>query len=369
MKKIVWILIGVLLIGGGVVIIKKKKQALARVPPMKLYQQVVTTVTAGEQPILLTLPALAEVRSDQDVVLSSKLSARIISMVKSGDKVKKGQVVVTLDHEDLLAKKQAIDLQLDSLAAELSAQQVALDTELATHKRTKALLDARGASIEQYEAEKSKIASLRAGLKKLTSSKGVLEQNRREIANLLSYAVITAPIDGTVSATAANVGVIAMPGKPLLSIQADSGKYLLVRSADDIHPQAVILGGNTYPLTPLDHTFRGLDEYRADVQTASSSGERLPVRLVVYQGNGILLPLNVLLQKEGQTLCFIPVKGHARAVAVKVVASGTEGVVVEGIDPGQKVIAAQPDILLKLLAGVPIELKQPQPPATNRNQA
>lgn len=356
MKKIIWIIIAALLVGGGVVVVKKKKQAMAKIPPMKVYQQVVSTTTPKNEDILLTLPALAEVRSDQDVVLSSKLSSRITAMVKSGDMVTKGQVVVTLDHDELLAKKEAIALQIASLEAEIAAQQVALDTTLASHKRTKALLDARGASVEQYDAEKSKIASLRAGLKGLASKKGVLEQNGKEVANLLSYAVITSPIDGIVSSTSANVGVIAMPGKPLLSIQADSGKYLLIRSADDIKPKAVILADQTYPVTALNHTFRGLDEYRADVRTNNSSGERLPVRLVIYQGKGTMIPLSALLQKEGQTLCFTPDNGHARPVPVQVIASGSEGVVVEGLTNTQ-VITAKPDILLKLLAGVPIQVQ------------
>ncbi len=357
MKKIIWIVIAVLLIGGGVVIIKKKKQAMANIPPMKIYHQVVAVTTPKTDDILLTLPALAEVRSDHDVTLSSKLASRINSMVKSGDTVHKNDVVVTLDHEDLLAKKEAIELQILSLEAELSAQQVAMETAMASHKRTKALLDARGASVEQYDTEKSKIAALNAGIKGLSGKKGILEQNRKEIENLLSYALIVSPIDGVVSSTSANVGVIAMPGKPLLSIQADSGKYLLVRSADTIRPKKVLFEKQSYPLMPLNHTFKGLDEYRADVETKSSSGERLPVRLVIYQGVGTMIPPAALLQKEGQSFCFVPDGETSRPVLVNIIASGTEGMVVEGLTAGE-VISAKPDILLKLLAGVAIKVQE-----------
>ncbi len=357
MKKIIWIVLAVLLIGGGVVVLKKKKAAMADIPPMKVYQQIVATAIPQQEDIILTLPALAEVRSDKDVTLSSKLASRITSMVTSGDKVKKGQVVVTLDHEELLAKKEAITLQILSLSAEISAKQIALDTAIASHKRTKTLLDARGASVEEYDAEKSKIASLNAGLKGLQAKNGILEQNIKEVANLLSYAVITSPIDGMVSSTSANAGVIAMPGKPLLSIQADSGKYLLIRSADDIHPGMVIFEGETYPLQVLHHSFRGLDEYRADVQTKRNSGERLPVRLVIYQGNGTMIPPAALLQKEGKSFCFVPVGESSRPVPVTIIASGVEGVVVKGLDDS-RVIVAKPDILLKLLAGVAIHVQK-----------
>jgi len=356
MKKIIWIIIAILLIGGGVIVLKKKKQAMALIPPMKVYHQVVSAAAPETENITLTLPALAEVQSDLDVELSSKLSARITSMVKSGDTVTKGQVVVTLDHDELLAKKEAIKLQILSLEADISAQRIGIENMLSTHKRTKDLLDVRGASIEQYDTEKSKIASMKARLQGLAGKKGIFEQNNKELTNLLSYAVIVSPIDGMVSSTSANVGVIAMPGKPLLSIQADSGKYLLIRSADDIVPEKVIFEEQSYPLVVLNHTYRGLDEYRADVKTGSSSGERLPVRLVIYRGSGTMIPPSALLQKEGQSFCFVPEGEATRPVPVTVVASGTEGVVVEGLT-AEKVITAKPDILLKLLAGVPVKVE------------
>ncbi len=357
MKKIIWFLIAVLLIGGGVLLVKKKKQAMADIPPMKLYHQVVEVMKPTTEDILLTLPALSEIHSDQDVELSSKLAARITSMVKSGDTVRKGQVVVTLDHNDLLAQKEAIILQIASLQAEIAAQEVALNAALDSHKRTKLMLDVRGASVEQYDTEASKIASLKAGLKGLAGKEGILEQNNKEVENLLSYAVIVSPIDGAVSSTSANVGVIAMPGKPLLSIQANSGKYLLIRSAGDILPAEVIFEDGRYPLVPLNHTYKGLDEYRADVVTKSSSGERLPVRLVIYKGPGTMIPLSALLQKEEQSLCFVPNGEKALPVPVKVIAGGTEGMVVEGLQ-ASRVIVAKPDILLKLLAGTPITVKE-----------
>ena len=159
------------------------------------------------------------------------------------------------------------------------------------------------------------------------------------------------------SSTSANVGVIAMPGKPLLSIQADSGKYLLIRTTGDMLPSEVIFEGLHHSLLPLNHTYMGLDEYRADVETKSSTGERLPVRLVVYKGAGTMIPLSALLQKEGQNLCFIPEGEKAIPVPVTIIASGTEGVVVEGLQASQ-IIVAKPDILLKLLAGTPITVKK-----------
>jgi len=356
MKKIIWIIIVMLLVAGGVIAVKKKRQNLARIPPMTVYHQVVEVTTPTTTDITLTLPALAELRSDRDVTLSSRLSSRIISIARSGDMVHKGQVVVTLDHADLLARKEALQLQDSSLDGEISAQEVSLKTAEASHKRTKVLLDAQGASVEQYDTETSRIASLKAGLQSLQSKKATLVQNIKEIDNLLSYAVIESTIDGMVSSTFANAGDMAMPGKPLLSIQAEDGKYLLLRTADTLQPTKVNFEGKSLSLTPLNHTFMGLSEFRADVDTSRSSGERLPVQLVIYHGSGVMIPLSAILQKDKQSFCFIPENEHARPLLIKIIATGTEGAVVEGLT-GQKVIVAQPDILLKLLAGTPISIK------------
>lgn len=70
-----------------------------------------------------------------------------------------------------------------------------------------------------------------------------------------------------------------------------------------------------------------------------------------------MIPQAALLQKEGQSFCFVPNGDTSSPIAVEILASGTEGVVVEGLT-SDKVIIAKPDILLKLLAGVPITVRE-----------
>ena len=88
---------------------------------------------------------------------------------------------------------------------------------LSTHQRTLELLKVKGASQEQSDKEITNIVTLKATL-------NGLEQNKIALENTISYANTKAPVDGVVTRLA-NIGDIAMMGKPLVSISANSNSY------------------------------------------------------------------------------------------------------------------------------------------------
>ncbi len=355
-KIVTAVIIGVL-VAASVAIIREKKMTLASTAPMKHYKMVVSVIEIKRQAVQLSLPYLATVLSDQNVQLSSRIAARIEMMAPCGSSVRKGEILVKLDQKEFLTKKRSLQLQIESVKAELSAKESALTTAEASHRRTKALLDVKGASQEKYEKERSAIAALQSGLSSLHNKISILHSGIAEIDAALSYAVLKSPINGTLSKCFANAGDISMPGRVLLSIESTQGKYLNVRSAESIHPTSLIFEGQKYPLISMQHSVNGLDEYRAYLSTSRPSGVRLNVSLVTYEGEGIQVPLGALLQKEHKAYCFTVANERANAIEVKIIARGEEGVVIEGVQPGEKLIIAKPDILLKLLGGVPISIK------------
>ena len=275
-------------------------------------------------------------------------------MVRCGSHVHKGDLLVKLDQRELQAKKVALLFQIASTKADLAAKKSALSSAQASHQRTQALLEVKGASQESYDKETTAIAALQAALSSLHNKIGILHSGISELEASLSYAVLTSPIDGTVSKCYVNKGDLSAPGKPLLSIESKSEKYLLARTADNILPKALIYQEKRYPLIPMHHSFNGLDEYRAYIQSDRPSGERINVSLVIYEGEGIKIPLGAILQKEQKAYCFVSGGDRAIPVEVQIIARGEDGVIVEGLKAGDKVVTAKPDILLKLLSGVPI---------------
>ncbi len=355
-KKITAIVVGVL-IAAGVIIIKNKKTSLSEIPPMKAYAVVVETVKVKNQEEQLTVPYLATVMSDQSVTVSSRSALRVMKMVKSGTKVMKGDIVVKLDSRDLQDKKYTVMLQKDSTKTELSAKKIALNNAKATHQRTLKLLKVKGASLEMSQREESTIKGFEAAVRSLQNKIKILNRNLSEINTALSYTTLKATQAGIVSKTFLNVGEMAMPGKPLLNIESGEGKYLLVRTANPKHGKACLFEGKKYTLTPLNSTFNGLYEYRAEVQTKHAVGERVDIDLVTYDAKGLKVPINTLLQKEGDNYCFVVHGTEANAQKVKIISRGEHAVIVKGLKEKSEIVMAKPDILLQLLAGKPVAVQ------------
>jgi len=355
-KIIIIILVIVLLVSVAVTAVKNKKEKETKIPPAKEYAVVVHTIIPKMQNTTLTLPYIALVQDDKSTTLSSKFSSRIEEIKHSGVKVKKGETLIKLDTAVLKANLKSIDTEIEAAKAALESKKENLQNLKAIHKRTKELLEVKGASLERFENEKSKISSALASLKSSFAKIKSLKAKKEEIINLLSYANITAPIDGIIAKTFVTKGDMAMPGKPLMQISSFDGTYLLVRVPRDIEPKAVFYKNKKLHITDLSHTFNGLKEYRTDtINSTLTAGEKVVADLVTYEGKGLKLPMDALLNKDGKTYILTAKGNRARAKEVKIIASGKEGVVIEqNIAQKERVIVEKPDILLKLLSGIKI---------------
>lgn len=352
---IILALIGVVIV--GVKMIKAKKDVLEKAKSMKSYNMIVSSMTPVSKEEVLTLPYLALVQSQKNVALASRISARIKYIKKCGKKVHKNELLVKLDENELLSKKQTLKLQILSLKAEIYAKKSILNTTLQSHERTKKLLAVKGASQESYDKESSNIASLKAILVSLQNQVKIIKESISQIDTSLSYTTLRSPINGIVSKCFANIGDISIPTKPILEIESKDGKYLLVRFSNKTKAKALLFNGVSYPLVSMSSTYNGLNEYRAYIDTNLATGNRVNISLIIYKAKGIRLPLNALLQKDSKTYCFIVQGDKAEPIEVKVVAQGEEGVIVEGLKENTEIVVAKPDILLKLLAGTPISVR------------
>ena len=88
MNKFVKIGIGVVVVAGIAALgAKKVKEARAHdasLPQAKIYPVVVSTMSPKVSDVTLTLPYLAQVANDKDVVLASRIAARIQMIKPSG---------------------------------------------------------------------------------------------------------------------------------------------------------------------------------------------------------------------------------------------------------------------------------------------
>jgi multidrug efflux pump subunit AcrA (membrane-fusion protein) len=195
--------------------------------------------------------ATGTVRSATSSTLSARVMGNVIALrAREGDRVRAGQVLVEIDSRDTqsqLKKAQAGLSEARSALEEversiLSAEnaQVAADANkqlaAATFARYRKLFERRSVSRQEYdevearhkvaeaEAERAeRMVQALAARKNQALAK--IEQARADINNaqlVTGYARITSPISGIVTARQTDIGQMATPGAPMLTIEDDS---------------------------------------------------------------------------------------------------------------------------------------------------
>ena len=365
----------VLVLAAGGIILKKRKAAAGNVALPAIVPAVVDTLKTELKPVTLTLPALAEVTSDVSAILASKLSARIMTVSKAeGSAVKKGELVVVLDDVDLKSRASAlaiqqnsIDLDVLSKKAALGALEVNLSNLNQSHGRTRELMQVKGASIEQFQDEETRIALLKSQIESTKSAVAMLKNSRdvaqegiREIGNSLSYTRLVSPIDGTVSIVYAHEGELAQPGKPLAKITGKSGMLLNVRLPADILSREVIFADRRITLTAkqISNT-GGLREYRAalPVDVQATEGDYVNIDIVTFSGEAVLIPFSAVLSINDGNFVFLYDGKTAIRQPVNPMFRGSQGIIVKEDLAGKTLLSAMPDILLRVSAGVPVTVK------------
>ncbi|MGH9570574.1 MAG: HlyD family secretion protein, partial [Candidatus Angelobacter sp.] len=194
-------------------------------------QRNVVAVQTGKvlrQDITSTVTASGEIKPKTFVNVGANAFGRITRLyVKEGQKVKRGQMLATLENVQSAADVNAMKAQLASNQTDAVAAQAALNTAIAQAKSSSADLakakldydrsqdllkdkliaqqdyDAKKAAYEVAEAvsaqDRARVAQARANL---DSSQGHINQTKAQLTrqlDVLSKTVYTAPFDGTVT--------------------------------------------------------------------------------------------------------------------------------------------------------------------------
>ena len=344
-KKIIWTLVILALVASGVFLVYAKRSEEANLPTPKLYSTVVSSFEPKSSKIELTLPYIALVENDKDVSLSTKASGRVEFIKPAGSKVKVGETLVRLDDTDIKSN-------INSLNAQIKSTTTALENLKKTHQRTLELLAIKGASIEQSQQEESEIANLEAQLESL-------KQNKDEAQNRLGYAEIKSPTNGILSNTSVNPGDVVMPGQPVGNVSSNLGSNLLVRVPEDLSVEGIKIKNQFYQAVALNTTFNGLAEYKVYPESMNLiAGSREEVDVVVFKGEAIKLPYDVILNRDGESYVLVINDDQAALKQINIIESGEDGVVIADSKLSKnQLVQAEQDILLKLAGGSPLIVK------------
>lgn len=165
-----------------------------------------TVITVADTTIATTLDATGVAAPLREATLSTKLMASVVGVdVLEGSVVRAGQVLVRLDARDLAAKREQVQ-------AGLAAAQAMHAQASAQVARMRALHKDDAAPTAMLEQAETQFAQATSGLRAAQAASAELDA-------IESYAALTAPFAGTVTARFVDPGAFAAPGAPLVQLQ------------------------------------------------------------------------------------------------------------------------------------------------------
>lgn len=276
----------------------------------------VETVPVQLQQLPDTYEAVGTVRAKTSATVAAKVMAAVRAVaVRAGDPVTAGQVLAELDDRDLRAE---------------------FDRAQADFNRFKTLLDKEAATRAEFEAVQARYRVAEAAL---------------------SYATLTAPLAGVVTAKLCEPGDMAAPGRPLFVIEPTDA-YRLEAQVPDRLAGAVAVG-QSWPVT-VDATGETCAGTVAEIIPAADPASRSvtvkidlacrqPLKsglfgraaVPVGQRAALLVPARAVRERGQLTYVFVAQNGRAQMRLIKTGKNHGDRVeVLAGLQPGEQVIVA-----------------------------
>ncbi|MCL7752787.1 efflux RND transporter periplasmic adaptor subunit [Polaribacter sp. Z022] len=178
-----------------------KKAVVDNTPAIKV---TVSNITENSNNPFLSVSGKIQASNSAD--LSTRMMGFVTKVhVNVGDKVNKGQLLVSINNSDLEAKKAQVN-------AGIAQAQTAFNNAEKNYKRYKNLFASSSISKKEMEDMTVNFEMAKAGLE-------TAKQMKNEINAQFTYSNITAPFSGVITSKNIDNGDMANPGMPLISLE------------------------------------------------------------------------------------------------------------------------------------------------------
>jgi RND family efflux transporter MFP subunit len=182
--------------------------------PLQAAQEVTTTVVSRLYPAqaYTVLNASGYVVAQRKAAVSSKSTGRLAFLgVEEGSRVKKGQVLASLENEDLIASRDQAIAQVKQAEADLTtARAEAVDAGL-QYRRYKTLVTQDLVAKQDFDTADARDKKALAGVAAAQARIKVAQAGLASAQAALEYTYIRAPFDGVVTTKYAEVGEVVAP--------------------------------------------------------------------------------------------------------------------------------------------------------------
>lgn len=333
MKKIIWIIAGIAIV--GLVLFKltsNKKTTESKVyhfdkeKPIPVDVDTIRLKSIDEEGVFT-----GTFEPNREVKISSETQGKINSiMVDVGSHVQQGQTIIQLDNSLLRLQLQTVEVQIEGLEDDVKRYSILAEAD----------------AIQGVQLEKVKL-----GLKTAMVQKATLQEQ-------INKTTIKAPFNGVVTAKLTEIGAFAAPGMPLLQItdiyslrftvnvpeanlesfKQDNDYHVSV----DVMPEVSLNGklsligskanmGNSFPIQFQVGNTQNLDVKSGmfgKVTLKSSSAEK-----------GILIPSSAIINEGGKTNVYLVKEGKAVLKSISTSKTiGNKTLVSQGLVEGDIVV-------------------------------
>lgn len=184
----------------------------------------------------------------QKVDISAQVSARIVAMpYREGARVKKGDVIVRLDADDLKASLESAKAQLRSEEARLAGAQASMENMTAELGRKRELFASKDISKSELDTAEAEYSRSVSTFNQVTHAISIAKANISRAEKNLSYTTISSPFDGVVTSAAAEegelvvVGTLNNPGSVIMQV-ADLNSMIVKAKVDETNIAPVKIG-------------------------------------------------------------------------------------------------------------------------------
>ncbi|MBC6490968.1 efflux RND transporter periplasmic adaptor subunit [Flavihumibacter stibioxidans] len=304
-KKLVWIIVGVVVLVGGLFGLKQAG-VIGKDEGIK-----VTAEKVEKRTIIETVNASGKVYPEVEVKVSSDISGEIIELtVEEGDSVRKGQVLARIFADLYLTQRDQVaaavkqqQAQVDNSQAQLEALKSALAQSEAQYKRQQQLMSEKVISRSEFEqaenAYNTAKANYNAGLQGIKGNQAGVQSAQANLQRAnkdLGRTTIIAPMNGVVSLLAVKkgervVGTAQMTGTEMMRI-ADMDKIEVRVDVGENDIPKVHLGDSA--LVEIDaytsRKFKGIVTQIASSSTTLGSATAASTDVTNYKVHIRLLP-------------------------------------------------------------------------------
>jgi RND family efflux transporter MFP subunit len=274
---------------------------------------------------------MGTVQTAERAVISARISGHILELsVVPGSKVGKGDLLIKIN------------------AAEISAQLLQAKAQLAQAER----------NLERERNLLKKNASTPETVKSLEDIHRIALASMKEVQTMLDYATITAPFSGIVTKKSADVGDLAVPGKPLLEIENEmklqvvanipESMILKIKVGNDIPVSIPAAGFSTTSkveeVSPAVDPLSRTTPIKLSLPSAPNIRSGQFARLSLPEGveSAILVPRSAIRPLGQMERVFMILEGKARLRLVRTGAVEKDTIeILAGLSPGDVVVVTE----------------------------